>query len=148
MGVGDVLRRALRPEEERIAVAFLFGSFARGEQRESSDVDVMVVTKEDGLTVDDVAGLLSKAQEELGREVNPFVLGAGEFREKWRSRNHFVRRVVEGEKAFLIGDADELKRLAEERVAESAQDKRRGNRRPVGPGKSRPQRRKGQGAQR
>jgi predicted nucleotidyltransferase len=70
MGVGDVLRRALRSVEERVAVAFVFGSFARGEQRESSDVDVMVVAKGDGLSIDDVAAALSKAQEELGREVN------------------------------------------------------------------------------
>src|SRR5258707_196655 len=83
-------------------------------QRESSDVDVMVIGMDDHLTLEDVAALLSKVQEGLGREINPFVLSAREFRSKWRAKNHFIRRVVEGEKIFLIGGADELKRLAEE----------------------------------
>jgi predicted nucleotidyltransferase len=42
-GVGDVLRTALAPVERRIQVAFVFGSFAKGEQNERSDVDVRVV---------------------------------------------------------------------------------------------------------
>jgi uncharacterized protein len=148
MGMGDRLREALRPIEDRIVVAFAFGSFARGQQRESSDLDLMVITRDAGITLEKLAGLLSKEQERIGREINPFVLSSNEFRTKWFARNHFVHRVVEGEKIYLIGGADELKRLAEERVAQSAQGQRPGNRRPARAGKPRPQRRKGQRTQR
>ncbi len=43
VGVGDVLRTALVPLADRINVAFLFGSLVRGDERSSSDVDVMIV---------------------------------------------------------------------------------------------------------
>jgi uncharacterized protein len=41
-GVADVLRAALAPLVDRIVVAFVFGSFASGEPRKTSDVDVLV----------------------------------------------------------------------------------------------------------
>jgi len=43
VGVGDVIRAGLVPLADRIRVAFLFGSLVRGDERSSSDVDVMVV---------------------------------------------------------------------------------------------------------
>lgn len=42
-GVIDVLREALSPLRDRIAVAFVYGSVARGGKRHASDIDVMVV---------------------------------------------------------------------------------------------------------
>jgi len=136
MGVGDVLRGRLSAISDRIVVAFVFGSFARGEQGEGSDVDVLVVSKDRKLGLVEATDLLSGAQERLGREVNPFVLNAAEFRRKMREGNHFIRRVVAGEKVFLIGGGDELERLAEERVVEAAQQQRGRNRRLARAGRS------------
>src|SRR5262245_7194383 len=42
-GVAEVLRAALRGLAERILVAFLYGSWARGAARPASDVDVLFV---------------------------------------------------------------------------------------------------------
>jgi hypothetical protein len=73
--------------------------------------------------------LLADEQEQLGREINPFVLTAAEWQLKWSMGNPFVRRVCDGEKAYLIGDDDEFKRLAEKRVAQAAPAEPAGNRR-------------------
>ncbi|HEY7120101.1 MAG TPA: nucleotidyltransferase domain-containing protein [Tepidisphaeraceae bacterium] len=148
VGLAGGLRDAMRPLAEQIAVAFMFGSFARGGHGESSDVDILVVTRDDRTTLKDVTVVLWCEQDRLGREVNPFVISAREFRAKWRAKNHFIHRVVEGEKIFLIGDEHDLDRLAEERLVKAAPDQPTGNRRPARAGGPRPQGRQGQRTQR
>lgn len=59
-GVADVLRVALAPLVDRIVVAFVFGSFASGEPRKTSDVDVLVVGD---ATFGEIVSALSAAQE-------------------------------------------------------------------------------------
>ena len=55
--------------------AGVFGSFARGEATESSDVDFLVEF-EDGRTLLDLAGLRLDLREALGREVDVATLGS------------------------------------------------------------------------
>jgi predicted nucleotidyltransferase len=126
-GIVDVLAAALKPLAKRIEIAFVFGSIARGTEGNLSDVDLMVIGE---ATLMDVVGAVRDAQRELGREINPSVYPVEEFRRKLAAGEHFVARVVEGEKIFLISDEQRLKRLAEVRMAQRAQDKPRGGRRP------------------
>ncbi|MBI2958545.1 MAG: nucleotidyltransferase domain-containing protein, partial [Chloroflexi bacterium] len=109
-GVADVLRQALASKADEIRVAFIFGSVARGADDRRSDVDLMVVGR---LSFGDVVSLLSAAEEELGREVNPVVYPFAEFKKKVKEDHHFVKSVLEDEKIFVIGDEDELRKLAE-----------------------------------
>jgi len=146
IGLGDRLRTALRGAAGEAAVAFIFGSFSRGEQHEASDVDVLVIARDHRLNLERVTYLLRQEQEQIGREVNPYVLTVDEWRKKLRAGNPFVRRVLEGQKLFLIGDADELKRLAEKRVAAGAAAHAAGNRRTPKPGRARSQKRQTQRA--
>jgi uncharacterized protein len=108
-GVGDVLSEALAPLAGRIRNAFIYGSFARGEEGARSDVDVMVIGD---VTFGDVVDALRPAQEKLGREVNPTVYPEAEFREKLASGHHFLTSVVSAPKIFLKGDEDDLAGLA------------------------------------
>lgn len=108
-GVTDLLRAALAPLAARIRVAFVYGSVARGEESRASDVDVMVIGEP---TFAEVADALASPQLVLGREVNPSVYPAAEFRAKLLAGNHFLSTVVTGDKIFLAGDARELDRLA------------------------------------
>ncbi len=77
VGLVGVLRAALSPLAERIRVAFIYGSVARGEARAASDVDLCVVG---GVTFAEIAGAIRGAQEKLGREINPTVYPPAEFR--------------------------------------------------------------------
>jgi uncharacterized protein len=109
-GLADVLRDALLPLADKITVAFVYGSQAGGRVRAESDVDVLVVgDAEFGAIVD----VLTPAQDQLGREVNPSTYATDEFRQKMVSGHHFLRTVFEGPKIFLIGDEYELGRLAQ-----------------------------------
>ncbi len=115
-GVADVLHAALALSQEQIKVAFIFGSIASGNERRRSDIDVIVVGK---ISFEEVVSLLSPAEEKLRREVNPVVYPVDEFKKKVEEDHHFVKAVLEDEKIFLIGDEDELRRLAGKRKIKS-----------------------------
>ena len=108
-GMADVLRDALAPVTNRIKVAFVYGSMASGQDDGASDIDLMVIGD---VEFTELVCQLQEPQEELDREINPTVYHAEEFRQKVAADHHFVRRVTEGPKIFLIGDDDELTAVA------------------------------------
>lgn len=115
-GLVEVLREAMAGLEG-LEVAFVYGSFASGEDTAESDVDVIVVGE---VTFAAVSGCLQAAQGRLGREVNPTVYPPEEFRRKLAEGHHFVTRVLEGPRLFAIGDEDVLERVAGARVGDGA----------------------------
>jgi predicted nucleotidyltransferase len=113
-GLADVLRAALAGLGEQVKVAFVYGSEARHESGPSSDIDLMVIGD---VGFADVVSALAEAQDTLGKEINPTVYSPQEFGRKVSVGHHFVRSVLKERKIFLIGNADELGRLATERLA-------------------------------
>ena len=109
-GVIGRIREALEPAGEQIGIAFVYGSFARGEEVSGSDLDLFVVGD---IGLDDLVSALSKVEEAIGREINPTLFTAAEFRKKWSQKNHFIRSMANTEKEFVIGSEDEFKRLAQ-----------------------------------
>src|SRR5512139_1231180 len=105
-GLADALKSAL--EDKRIRVAFVFGSIARGEEKAGSDVDLMVIGR---LRLRDLSRLLSGIEEKIGREVNPHVLNEKELRKRVRAKEHFVSRVMESPKIFIVGSHHELEAM-------------------------------------
>jgi DNA-binding transcriptional ArsR family regulator len=105
--LGDVLADALRGIKE-VDLAFVFGSLAGQDGNASSDVDLMVIGSA-GLRT--LAPGLRKASEKIGREINPHTYTKVDWRSKRRARNGFLKNVMESEKLFVKGSADELARL-------------------------------------
>ena len=104
-GLREVLVEALH-NIKGVEVAFVFGSLAGGAGKATSDVDLLVIG-EAGLRA--LAPRLRKAGEQLGREINPVTMTAGEFA-KGR-KNAFLAGVLGKEKLFVKGGPDELERL-------------------------------------
>lgn len=113
-GLVDVLRELLTPRANDIAFALVFGSVARGTQKSTSDVDLLVVGS---ASFEDVVEASHLARERLGREVNPVVMSKAEFRAKRRAHDRFISRVLKEPKLFVMGDADELGESAQDRAA-------------------------------
>jgi uncharacterized protein len=109
-GIRDILYEGLTPLEDRIKLAFVYGSIARGEETAPSDVDLMVVGE---VGFKNVVAALSEIEPKLGREVNPTVFGPREFREKLAAKNHFLSTVAKEKKLFVIGDEREFRRLGQ-----------------------------------
>ena len=75
----DPLRHALAELEDRIVVAFVFGSVARGEDRAGSDLDLFVVGD---VTLQEVVSAIDSLQQTLGRPIQPTIYPAKELRSK------------------------------------------------------------------
>jgi predicted nucleotidyltransferase len=119
IGIFGVLRSALRPLSKRIVAAFVYGSVSRQNETAQSDVALMVIGK---ATVDQVLSQLSMVEKGLGRSINPTVYSVAEFKSKLTAENHFLISVLKGQKVFLIGDDDELRKVGRVRLAEARID--------------------------
>jgi DNA-binding transcriptional ArsR family regulator len=104
-GLVDVLADVLKPLAAKMRVAFLYGSVASGSEQSDSDIDLMVVGT---LTPTELAMPLRRARDLLGRDINPTVYTPAEFRRKQTVKDHFLTRVLDKPKLFVIGGVDEL----------------------------------------
>lgn len=110
-----LLSEALTPFGDLIRIAFIFGSVARVEQVQDSDIDLMVIGD---VRLKDLAAALHTAEQTLGRTVNPVLFSAEKFREQYREGNPFLLDVVRKDKIFLKGSRDELTELVADRSAD------------------------------
>lgn len=110
VALGDVLREALAPSADKVKLAFIFGSLAQGRETAQSDIDLFLVGE---LSLRQTTKLLASIVSELGREFNPVVYPPEEFKKKARENHHFITEVIKGPKIWLIGNEDELAKLAE-----------------------------------
>lgn len=76
----------------------------------------MVVGK---ATLDEVLSRLSAVEKTIGRPINPTVYSVAEFKSKIAGGNHFLNAVVKGKKVFVVGDDDELGKVAGIRLAKA-----------------------------
>jgi predicted nucleotidyltransferase len=106
-GLVDVLRELLEPLAPQLEAAFVYGSVAKSTDRAESDIDLMLVS--DKLGYIDVMEIVTKAQQRLGREVNPAVYKCAEFRRKLAEDHAFLKRVMERPRLDVIGSSDELR---------------------------------------
>ena len=108
-GIADVIRESFIPFKGIIKAAFIFGSVAKNTDDRKSDIDLMVIGD---ISFGDVVSAVSPAEEKLRREINSIVYPPEEFRKKVKEDHHFVKNVIGNDKIFIIGDEDELARLA------------------------------------
>jgi uncharacterized protein len=124
LGIFNILRSALEQIAEGVTIAFVYGSIARQEEKAESDIDLMIIGS---IELDDVLPRLSNAETALGRTVNPTVYSVQEFKKKLDDGNHFLNAVVNGDKVFLIGNEDELRKMAGVRMAKTGTKQRKRN---------------------
>ena len=110
VGLGDAWREYLAQAKGAIRVGFIYGSYAKGEESTTSDIDLFVVGT---ISAKELSRLLAPIQSELRRQINPVVMGRQEFQEKVAAKNHFVTSLLRDPKIFLVGNQDELDRLVE-----------------------------------
>ena len=102
----EPLKAALEPFREKIELAFVFGSVAKGEDTASSDIDLIIVS--DSLTYADVFPTLETASTGIGRVIQPTLYQRDELARRISSENAFVKRVLAQPKIWVIGTESEL----------------------------------------
>ena len=108
-GIVPTLKSALTRFDDRIEMAFLYGSIARGEEHSASDVDLAIVGT---LKQIDLLPALRKLEARFGREVNVTLFSPEEFRRKLTAKDHFLHSVLKGKTIPLKGTLNELEETA------------------------------------
>ena len=108
-GIADVLRHALLPLTDRIQVAFVYGSVAKGQDTAKSDIDLILIS--DDLGFPDVLTLLSEAEKQLVRPVNPTIYTRADLNKRLNDGNDFITRVLDQPKIFIIGTDHDISQL-------------------------------------
>jgi predicted nucleotidyltransferase len=105
VGLAFPLQQALAPLADKISMAFVYGSVARGEAHAGSDVDLMVIT--DALDYPTLYEALQPVEAALGRPIHPTLMSAADWRRKRAEADSFAARVAGLPRLMLIGlDAD------------------------------------------
>jgi len=115
-GVFQLLKTALAPFSTRINLAFVYGSVARGEDKATSDIDLMVIG---ALSLDEVLDAVGPVEKQLRRPVNPTIYSLEDLKARFRSGNHFLQSLKKSKKVFLIGDEDEFRKASTTRLVQS-----------------------------
>ncbi|MCU0926985.1 MAG: nucleotidyltransferase domain-containing protein [Hydrogenophaga sp.] len=130
-GLADVLRDALAPLGDAVALAFVYGSMADGTARPGSDVDVMVLG--DAGFADTTLALAHTAAA-LGREVNPTPMTVQDFARRLNEGDGFARSVVESPRIWLKGEEHDFAKLVAHRAPEGTRSHSGGGSAPAGGG--------------
>lgn len=110
IGIIPLLREAL-VSIQGIEVAYVFGSFAIGEQNVRSDIDLVVIGRHDREALDDRMDTFEKRTDRI---LDPFEYTPEEWIKYLRDYPSFADTMMPKRKLFLIGDDERLERLAKE----------------------------------
>ena len=102
IALGDYLRDRLK-DSESIELAFIYGSVARNEETEKSDIDLFVVGE---IEEEELHGLVLDIEKGIGREINYTLMTKKEFNERKGRSEPFLKRVMREKKLVLKGNLD------------------------------------------
>lgn len=103
LGAQPLLQDALAPIKEKLDLAFIYGSIAKGTDTAKSDVDVMLVGTD--LLLSKVLNLLLPVEKQLGRKINPTLYTKAEYKRRRAQKDSFLSRVLAQPMIPLIGEA-------------------------------------------
>jgi len=106
-GLGEFLKERL--EKMDLEFALVYGSFARGEETERSDVDILIVGRVDE---DEFVKIINDFEKRIRREINYIIWSEKEFRRKAREKHHLLHEILKSPFIMLIGDENEFRRAA------------------------------------
>lgn len=109
VAIGEVLRENLDGLSSQINFAFIFGSFARGEESADSDIDICILGD---LSLKDISRVLGDIHEIVGREVNPVIYTIADYQNKLVAEHRFVQELLSCSKIWLIGTEHEFQEMA------------------------------------
>lgn len=98
--------------KEQIKYALIYGSFAKGTESQSSDVDLLVIGD---VKEDDVLRSISKTERRIGREINFILWTEREFLERAEKKIPLIKEISKTPIMMIVGDESEFKRLIEAR---------------------------------
>lgn len=106
VGLGDIVTEHLQ-KLDKIRYAFIYGSFARGQQLKTSDVDLLIIGD---LDEEELIKAISEMEKSLGREINYILWSEREFERRAKTKHHLLTEIADNSIIGLVGDVDEFRR--------------------------------------
>lgn len=112
VGLRGPLEEALEPVADRVELALVYGSTAKGTDHAASDIDLLVVA--DRLSLEELYALLAESEKMLGRTIHPTLYTPAEYRRRMETGNPFLTRILAGQTLVLQGRVPDAARSAGE----------------------------------
>lgn len=100
-------------DTKKIKFALIFGSFAKGVETPTSDVDMLIVGD---VKEDDILRSISKTERKIGREINFILWTEKEFLQKIRENIPLIKEISKTPIIMIVGDENEFKRSIKQRT--------------------------------
>lgn len=101
-GVPHLIGKALS-DMSHVETAFIYGSFAKGEEDFSSDIDCFIIT--DGeIDYELLNSRISRLEEQFRRDINVDMMTVHEYRKRLTTADPYISTVEDGDKTYLIGE--------------------------------------------
>jgi predicted nucleotidyltransferase len=97
-GISKELKENLR-KLGKIESAFIYGSYAKGEEKLKSDIDLMIIGK---VNQEKLSLLIRKLESKLSREINYVVFSKEEFEGRKLRKDPFIQNVLKEKKIKII----------------------------------------------
>lgn len=104
VGLREPLRAALKGIEDKVQVAILYGSTAKGTDTAKSDIDVLIVSER--LTLEDAINAFASAERLLDRRISCTIYSPREFSERRKGDHPFITRMLNEAHEVLTGRLD------------------------------------------
>jgi len=101
----ELISKALKKYD--IKYALIYGSFARGTETETSDMDLLIIGDVDR---DSVTRSIFNMGSKIGREINFILWGEKVFKEKIKQNISLLNNIKRNEIIMITGDEDEFKK--------------------------------------
>lgn len=103
-GLVEPLRIAAESLSDRVRLAFIYGSVARGSDRATSDIDVFLVG--DHLTLEETFAVFAPVEKQLGRPIHPTIYSVEEYERGRSTEGSLVESILATKRIMLFGDDD------------------------------------------
>ncbi|MBN1188164.1 MAG: nucleotidyltransferase domain-containing protein [Dehalococcoidales bacterium] len=103
--LGGFLSKELS-ELGEIQYALIYGSFARGDETESSDIDLLIIGE---VNEESLITLIGNIEKKIGREVNYILWMPSEYEKKTKEGHHLLLDIIGKPFIMLIGDINEFR---------------------------------------
>jgi predicted nucleotidyltransferase len=100
------------PDKGKIKYALIYGSFAKGTETGSSDIDMVIIGS---IEEDSILKSIQKIERRIGRTINFVLWTEKEFAQKIRDNSTLIREILKTPTIMITGDEDEFKRIIKQR---------------------------------
>ncbi len=92
-----------------IEMCFIYGSYASGEEKIDSDIDLFIAGE---IQVDLLLEKINNLENKIRREINYRIFSKEDFKKAIQEKNSFILNILKRKKIFLIGNEKDIKKFS------------------------------------